>query len=206
MIRINLLPVRETRRKATQRQQAILLGVAVGGGIVTSLVLHLAIQARIASARDRIESTKQELARLEETLGDVEEFRAKKKDIQRKLSVIEDLEESRRGPVRLMDEISTRIPERVWLKSMNLKKGLLELEGFALDNELVAAFMTSLGQSASFRDVELLESQLEDKKSIKYNRFKIRMRMGKAKDTAMAEGEKRDRSKNKGKARRKQGR
>lgn len=204
MIRINLLPVREARRKATQRQQAFLLGGAVGAGLVAALLVHLAMQARIASTRSRIEATKQELAGMAKTLGDVEEFREKKKDIQQKLSVIKDLEVSRIGPVRVMDEIATRIPERVWLKSLSIKAGLVEMEGFALDNELIAAFMTSLEQSDHLMQVDLLKSDLEGTKSIKLNRFQVRARLERAgpqaetAETSGSKGESKRASKRKG--------
>lgn len=176
MIRINLLPVREARKRASQRQSGLLLGGAVVAGLFLAFLIHMTVQARLSSARSRIRHVEQELAKVEKTLGDVEEFRKKKEDIQRKLTVIAELQRSRTAPVILLDEIATRIPERVWLTDLSLKKGLLELSGYGLDNEVIAAFMTSLGQSAHLSNVELLETKLEDRKGLKLNRFKVRSR------------------------------
>ena len=174
MIRINLLPVREARQRASLRQQGMLLGAALVAAIVISGLLHTAIAAQLSSERQRVVAAQAELAKLEETLKEVERFRGEKEDIEQKLSIIARLEESRRGPVRIMDEIATRIPDRMWLSRMKLSGGALELEGFGIDNEVIAAFLTSLEQSKFLTNVELKQSQLTTKHGLKLNAFKIR--------------------------------
>jgi type IV pilus assembly protein PilN len=202
MIRMNLLPVREARRKASQRQQVALLGGAVGIGLVAVVGLHMMMQARISSAREEISRTERELTKLQETLGDVEDFRKKKEDIQRKLGVISDLQRSRNEPVKILDEIATRIPERVWLTSLTVKSGTVDMAGFGLDNEVIAAFMTSLEESPYLTSLELLETQLEDKKALKLNRFKIRARQSSGMKVADAGGDGKNKAKRKGRGKR----
>jgi type IV pilus assembly protein PilN len=176
MIKINLLPVREARRKANLRQQGILLGIALIAAVVVCGTLHTAIAASISSERGRVVAAQAELGKLEETLKEVERFRQEKEDIERKLRVIHRLEESRSGPVRIMDEISSRIPDRMWLKAMSLRNGVLEIDGFGIDNEVIAAFMTSLEESKFLTEVELQSSQLTESKGLKLNEFKITCR------------------------------
>lgn len=206
MIRMNLLPVREARRRASQRQQIALLGGAVGIGFLAVVGLHMTLQARISSAREEIARTEKELARLEETLGDVEDFRKKKEDIQRKLNVISDLQHSRSDPVKILDEIATRIPERVWLTSLTVKSGMIDMAGFGLDNEVIAAFMTSLDESDHMTNVELVETELQDKKALKLNRFKIRARHSGGMKVAKSQGEGKGKGQGKRKGRGKRGR
>ena len=174
MIRINLLPVREARQRASMRQQGIMLGAALLAAIVVSGLLHTAIAAQLSSERQRVVAAQVELTKLEETLKEVERFRTEKEDIEQKLSIIARLEESRRGPVRIMDEIASRIPDRMWLKRMKLSGGALELEGFGIDNEVIAAFLISLEESKFLTNVELKGSQLIQKHGLKLNEFKIR--------------------------------
>ena len=111
MIRINLLPVREARRQAGLRNQGILLGVAAGIGIVACVGLHLSVSTRIAQYKRLIVQKSAELASLDETRKQVERFEAERKEIEQKLDVIAQLEKARTGPVRLMDEIASTIPE-----------------------------------------------------------------------------------------------
>ena len=174
MIRINLLPVREARRKASLRQQGVLLAAAFGVGCSVALVLHVSIATRIGSTESQIASTEDERRKLEATLGDVERFRQQKEEIQRKLSVIRELEASRTGPVRVMDEVATHIPERMWLTKLSLQDGTVEISGYGLDNESIADFMTDLERSPHIGRVELLESKLENKQGLKVNKFKIK--------------------------------
>ncbi len=181
MIRINLLPVREARRKAGLRQQGIFLAGALGIGCAVALVMHLTIEAQLSSTRHRIASSEKELGNLEKTLGDVEKFRQQKQEIARKLSVITQLESSRTGPVRVMDEIASHIPERMWLTNLKLDDGAVELTGYGLDNESIAEFMTRLENSPHMGAVELLESKLQKESGLNVNRFKI-----KAKELASA--------------------
>ncbi len=174
MIRVNLLPVREARRKAGLRQQGTLLAGALGIGCAVALVMHLTIETQLSSVRHRIASTEKELRNLETTLGDVERFRQQKQEIERKLAVIAQLEASRAGPVRVMDEIASHILEKMWLTNLSLNDGAVELTGYGLDNESIAEFMTRLENSPHLGSIELLESKLELVSGLKVNRFKIK--------------------------------
>jgi type IV pilus assembly protein PilN len=115
-----------------------------------------------------------ELASLQETRKQVERFEKERKDIEQKLNVIAQLESARSGPVRLMDEISSRIPERLWLNNMTAKGGVLSLKGLSLDAEIVAAFLTGLEESPLLTRVELLETKLEEIEGLKLNTFQIK--------------------------------
>lgn len=176
MIRINLLPVRESHRQAVIRQQGMLIGLAAAVGLVVAVGLHLSIEARISTARSRIQAAEAEFAKLKGTLEKIEVYKKRKEEIQRKLAVITELERARSGPVRILDEIATRIPDRLWLTNLSLKSGLLQLTGYGLDNEIIAAFMTSLGESEFLSNVELVETHLESKKGLRLSSFKIRSR------------------------------
>ncbi len=176
MIRINLLPVREARRQAGLRNQAILLGAAVGIGIIACVGLHFSVSTRVSQHRRLIVESNAELAALEETRQKVVQFQQERQEIEEKLRVIAQLEKARTGPVKLMDEISSRIPERLWLEKLSANGGLLALEGLSLDAEIVAAFLTGLEESPMLSRVELLETKLEEVEGLKLNTFKINAR------------------------------
>jgi type IV pilus assembly protein PilN len=173
MIRINLLPVREARRKANLRQQGVLLAGAALAAVGLSAILHVSVAASIASNQRRVAAAEEELRKVEATVKEVERFRREKEDIEKKLAVIDRLEKSRTGPVRLLDEIATRVPERLWLTELRLAAGQITLKGFSIDNEVIAAFLTSLEESAFIAQVQLEESELQESKGLKLNEFRI---------------------------------
>ena len=174
MIRINLLPVREARKAAELRQQAAMLGIAAACALALCTLIHLAKLSQAALTRRHIVTAQAELRKLEEVRTEVERFMAEQEEIEGKLAVIQRLERSRTGPVRIMDEIATRIPKRLWLTKLSMKGGVLRLEGVSLDAEIVAKFMTELAESPIIENVELEETKLEDKEGLKLNTFKVR--------------------------------
>jgi type IV pilus assembly protein PilN len=173
VIRINLLPVREARRKAQVRDQLMLLGATLAASLVLAIGAQQYVRAQIRGAQRRTVALQQELAQYKPQQEQVEAFKKKKAEIQQKLDVIERLDRSRSGPVHILDELAMRTPERVWLTKLNADNGRIELDGMSLDNELVALFLTKLNDSAYFSNVELKATELKKVDALKLNTFRI---------------------------------
>jgi type IV pilus assembly protein PilN len=173
VIRINLLPVREARRKADLRQQFLMIAAAAVGSLVLVTGFHQFVRSSVANTNKRVEALKVQLAQFKPQQEQVDAYKAKKSDIEQKLEVIDRLEKSRSGPVHILDELASRTPERVWLTSLSATDGKIELEGMSLDNELVALFLTALNDSPYFANVELKETELKTVDQLKLNTFKI---------------------------------
>ncbi len=186
MIRINLLPVREARRKAGVQQQIVLLAATLVGTIVLSVGVHQWVRGNISSTQGRIRSLEAQLEQYKPQEAQVAQFKAKKAEIEKKLAVIADLERSRSGPVRIMEDLASSIPDRVWLTELSADKGRISLGGMSLDNELVASFLTNLGKSPSFGQVELQSTELKTVDSLKLNTFKIQAALESPQDPADA--------------------
>lgn len=155
MIRINLLPLRAEKKKETLRQQGLIaLGVVllVGAAI---LGVHLTLGADIKDLRQRITDRKAEIARLQAVIGEVKEFRKKKRALEEKIAVIAGLEERQRGPSQVLHELAVLVPEKLWIESLKDTGGSLSLDGVAIDNQTIAQFMTKLETSPWFEGVRL---------------------------------------------------
>ncbi|MEB2343681.1 MAG: PilN domain-containing protein [Deltaproteobacteria bacterium] len=174
MIRINLLPVREARRKAGVRQQMMLLAASLVGAVLLAGVVQVWMMGRISATRGRVAALEKQLEQFKPQQEQVAKFKAKKAEIEQKLAVIENLERSRSGPVHIMDELASHIPERVWLNDLNADNGQIALGGMSLDNELVALFLRALDDSPYFARVELESTELKLVDSLKLNTFQIR--------------------------------
>ena len=173
MIRINLLPVREARRVARLRAQGVYLGGAVAAGIVISLIISMWMTARIAHERKLVAVREAELKKLEVIQREVRRFQDDQRDIEQKLATIDQIEAQRTGPVRIMDELSMRIPQRVWLTKINASGGVLVLEGSSMDAEIVADFAAALEDSTMLSRVDLKETRLEENDGLKLSAFKM---------------------------------
>ena len=175
MIEINLLPVREARRKADIRelamQIALLLLITAGAiGIV-----HSRQADAMTLARARVAQMQNDIEQFKPQLEQVASFRKQKARLEKKIDVIHGLDRARSGPVRILTELSTRIPERLWLTSLDAKGTGITLKGESLDNEVVAHFLRSLGESEYFVDVDLDSTELgKTKKGVRLVTFSIR--------------------------------
>jgi type IV pilus assembly protein PilN len=174
MIQINLLPVREARRKADLRQQLmqlflVLLFVGAGVGFA-----HSRISDQIGSSRDRVRQMQRDIDQFQPQLEQVDAFRKKKAGLEKKIDVIDGLDRARSGPVRMMDELATHAPDRLWLTGVSTKGNQIELLGQSLDNELVAGFLTALNESPYFDQVDLDSTELvESMDGMRVVSFKI---------------------------------
>ena len=174
MIQINLLPVREAKRAADLRQHLTHLVITLLFAGVCLWYVHDRITDQIATAEQRVAQMEADIEKFKPQLQQVEAFRNKKKSLERKIDIIEGLDRARQGPVRVMDELATHTPERLWLDSVTTDGGKIRLAGQSLDNELVAVFLGSLGDSPYFADVDLDSTELANgPDGLKVVKFKI---------------------------------
>jgi type IV pilus assembly protein PilN len=173
MIRINLLPVREARRRADMQQQLLLLGLVVGVAFAVCVLAHFAVIASISSAENRVAQLNSQISEFQGQLAQVEDFKKKASEIEKKLEVIKQLELSRSGPVRLLDEIATRAPEKLWITSLSADGGRIQMKGMSLDTDLIAEFLNRLNESPYLKDVELKGTELAESGGLKLNSFQV---------------------------------
>lgn len=173
MIRINLLPVREERRKADLQKQILLLGTLVMATIAVIGWVHFSIRSDISAAKTQVAQIEASIKKFEPQLKQVEAYKAKKAEVEQKLEVIHGLDRSRSGPVHMMDELATHTPDKVWLQRLEARGAHLKLEGKSLDNEIVAAFLTALNESPYFGNVELKRTELESRGGFKLHNFEV---------------------------------
>jgi type IV pilus assembly protein PilN len=173
MLEINLLPVREEKRKADVRQFALLLGGTFAGSVALAGMAHVKLVADVAGTKGSLVELQAQIDQFKPQLEQVDRYRATKAAIESKLEVIDRLERSRSGPVHMLDELALHAPDRLWLTGLEAKNGQMEVKGMSLDNELVALLMTSLGSSPYFKNVELKETKAKDVDGLRLNEFSV---------------------------------
>ncbi len=176
MIEINLLPVREARRRADLRQQllTLVLGLIVTLGVIVLFEVH--VSGELKAEQGRVRQMENDIDQFKPQLAQVEEFRKKKAQVQSKLDVIAELDRARAGPVRMMDELATYTPARLRIRKIHTEGSAITLEGESLDNELVAVFLGALNESEYFTNVDLDSTELGDQRrgGLKLVNFTIR--------------------------------
>jgi type IV pilus assembly protein PilN len=161
MVKINLLPIRLELRNKALVEHIVLIGLCV----VLTLIFEWFIQATIITQREslirEVAATKVEIKKLTVEAGEIEKFKQQKQELEKKLDVIQDLNAKKTGPVEVLDELSTLIPDKAWLTSLSNNGDSMVLEGQAVDNTTIATFMKQLQASKHFDNVTLVLSQQE---------------------------------------------
>jgi type IV pilus assembly protein PilN len=161
MIRINLLPVKQTEQAARQRRELMRIAVVLG------LLLFIFMFARLNQARKvsvletEIVELEQAVAALESKVKDVADLDEKKKALDARLGLIAELGRKRVGPVGVLHGLSRAIPDRVWLTDFTEAGGAATITGQATDNQTLADFLRQLAASPYFTTVDLVESTQE---------------------------------------------
>jgi type IV pilus assembly protein PilN len=160
MIQINLLPVREWRRKEAVRQQISIFVLSLILLIVGLLAVALTIQGKVRAQRQELALLEKDVAKYAYVNKKMQTVNEKRKQFEYKFEAIERLQEGRTTTVRVLDEIVSSIPiDRLWLTKLSLKENNVRLDGVALDNHTVALFMRRLETSSMCGSVNLINTK-----------------------------------------------
>jgi type IV pilus assembly protein PilN len=175
MLQINLLPVREARRKEDSRQLAMQAGLMMLLVFAAIGFAHSMISEKISKSNGRIAQMQRDIDQYKPQLEQVAAFRTQKKKLETKIDVIEELDLARSGPVRILSELASRTPDRLWLTSLATEGKTIVMAGQSLDNDLVALFLRSLGESAYFTEVDLDKTEMKGESGgLRLMSFRIR--------------------------------
>ena len=104
MIRINLVRgKRKKRRELSVGSAWIALPLVV---LVGTIYFHTTVSGRISKLGADIGKANADIARLKKEIGEVEKFKVRKAELQKKVDIISNLQKGRSGPVRYFDALS----------------------------------------------------------------------------------------------------
>jgi len=158
MVRINLLPHREARRKERKAAfVAMLIASVFAGGLVVLLVGGV-IATRIADQNERNAFIKDENAKLDVQIKEIATLKQEIEALKARQQAVEDLQSDRNQPVYLMDELVKQVPEGIYLRSFKQSGQRVTLNGYAQSNERVSELLRNLGNASPWLErPELVE-------------------------------------------------
>lgn len=159
MIRINLLPIRQLKKRA--RLKTELLGFSAVFVLVLLVLAGgwFALSGKIATLQTELVALEQKKQSYQPILTQIETLKKEKQLVEQKLDSIKKLQAGTKVTVRVLDEVASRTPtSRIWLTSLQQSAGRLQLQGIALDNETIALYMQHLEASEYFENTELTGS------------------------------------------------
>jgi len=160
MIRINLLPHREQKRQARQRQFVSLsLGLAIMGVALVALG-WVVLGAQIESQEGRNALLKSEIAKLDEQIKEIDKLREQTQALLARKQVVETLQSNRTEAVHVLDQMVRQLPDGIYLKSLKQTGAKITLVGYAQSSARVSTLMRNLDTSPWLQNPELVEIKL----------------------------------------------
>lgn len=155
MARINLLPWREERRKARQKEFVGMLGLAVVAGVLLSFLIVSFYSGRISSQTARNEYLRGEITKVDGQIKEIEALDKKKAKLLARKEVIEQLQSNRAQMVHLFDSLVRTIPDGVALTAIKQEGDILTLSGRSQSNARVSTYMRNLESSGWMTNPDL---------------------------------------------------
>lgn len=177
MIRINLLPIKQARRRSQGRVQLILFAGLILLEVAVLFAAYALVNEKLEEQKKVVAALEADVKAIESEVAGAEQLEAEAAQLAEQLGVLSRLEARRSGPVRMLDEIQAilspprnaeeRVSQlrrdwnvewdsrRLWVERFSEKEGTFELTGFAGNADDVAEFLQRMTTAAHFDDVQL---------------------------------------------------
>tara|TARA_B110000091_G_scaffold212217_1_gene258478 strand:- start:2761 stop:3351 length:591 start_codon:yes stop_codon:yes gene_type:complete len=177
MAYINLLPWREDALKAQQKKFFSVLSLVALFSCAITLSVSFFYQAKIDGQKTKNNFLKNEVQLLDIRINEIQQLKLKKIALQKRISVVVQLQRSRNVGTQVLNEIARIIPNGIYITQLEKKGNSLFIQGKSQSNNHLANMMRAIGVSDLFVDATL-ESIITDEKARKLlSDFKMHIRI-----------------------------
>lgn len=155
MAKINLLPWREDRRKAQQRQFNGMLGLATIVGLALSTLIYLYYSGQVTGQNQRNELLRREIAAVEGKIKEIEDLDKRKQSLLARKQIIEELQDKRYEMVHVFTELAKTIADGAQISTIRQSGPDMVIQGRAQSNARVSSYMRNIMASPVISDPDL---------------------------------------------------
>lgn len=181
MIRINLLPHREIRRKQQQKEFFIMLGAVAGLGATVWFAAHTFLNGQLEEQKSRNAYLETEIVALDKQIEEIKKVKEQTAALLQRKKVVESLQANRAETVYLLDQLVRQLPDGVYLKSVQQKANKVSITGFAQSNARVSTFMRNLESSPYLGKPSLIEIKAVTDKGSRLSEFNLSVLLARSK-------------------------
>ena len=186
MIRINLLPHREIKRKQQQKEFLIMMGAVLGLGAAAWFAVHSYLGGQLEEQNGRNTYLESEIATLEKQIDEIKKLKEQTDALLQRKKVVESLQANRAETVYLLDQLVRQLPDGVYLKSVVQKATKVTVAGFAQSNARVSTFMRNLESSPYLEKPVLIEIKAFSDKAARLSEFSLNVSLTRNKEDSAA--------------------
>jgi type IV pilus assembly protein PilN len=194
MIRINLLPHRETRRRYQQQQFLVLLGLIAVLAVAIWGLVHKTLDSRYDDQLGRNKYLQDQIVMLDKEIEDIKKLREMTAALLSRKKVVETLQSNRSEVVHLLDELPRQMPDGVYLKGVKQQANRVTVNGYTQSQARVSTLMRNLDASPHTENASLIEIKAVPLGAVRINEFTLAVDVERAKqdDDKSGKGAKKD--------------
>ncbi|ACT49052.1 PilN domain-containing protein [Methylotenera mobilis] len=175
MIRVNLLPHRQLRREAKQREFGLMALFSAIAACAILFVAYTVINSKVDSQLERNQRLNNAITKLDKEIADIKDLKEQISAMLERKQVVENLQTNRSQAVIVFDELSRQLPEGMYLKSIKQEGKVITLEGVADTNARVATLVRNFNQSTWMESPILIEIKAITVGAQKQNLFTLKV-------------------------------
>jgi type IV pilus assembly protein PilN len=173
VIRVNLLPHREIRRRRQQRQYFVMLGAIAALGVAIALLVHTSLSASFESQQKRNAYLQAEIVKLDKEIEDIKKLKEMTASLLARKKVVETLQLNRAEVVHLLDELARQLPDGVYLKGVKQAGPRVVINGYTQSQARVSTLMRNLDASPYLENSSLVEIKAVVLANARINEFTL---------------------------------
>jgi len=161
MIRINLLPIRQMKKRLRSRNEILFFLVCWVALLTFLATVTWSMDRKVVLLQTKISELNNSKTKYNKIIAEIKQLEQDKQKISAKIDIIKKLKSTSQIAVHLLDEIAKATPpDSIWLNSLKQSANTVSITGVALDNTRLAEYMDRLSASQYFSGANLGSSSL----------------------------------------------
>ena len=164
MLKINLLPIRQLKKRTKARNQLFVFFLIFCVVLALLGATGVLLAAKITELNEDIVAKTNEKKSFDKVVQEIADLEKRRLDLNNKIKIINQLKTDSSLTVHVLDEVANIIDnKRMWITSIKQSGGSLALSGYALDNKTIAEFMENLRLDSDYvNSVNLSNTSLKN--------------------------------------------
>jgi type IV pilus assembly protein PilN len=171
MMRINLLPHREIRRRLQQQQFFIALGIFVAVGAAIVGFVHYTLDQQLEEQKSRNQYLTGEIEKVDKQIAEINKVKEQTAALLARKNVVETLQANRSEVVHLLDQLVRQLPDGVYLKGIKQTGQKVAITGYTQSQARVSTLMRNLESSPNLENPGLIEIKATQVGNQRLNEF-----------------------------------
>jgi len=177
MIRVNLLPHRQLKREARQREFGLMALFSAVAAAAIIFMGYTYIGAKVDAQLERNERLDVAIAKLDKEIADIKNLKDQISAMLERKQVVENLQTNRSQAVVVFDELSRQLPDGMYFRSFKQQGNVITIEGVADTNARVATLVRNFNASKWMESPVLIEIKAVTANAQKQNVFTVKVNL-----------------------------